>query len=76
MLVRFSISEMRKSGSPICACTLPIFLLMFVFVPLLSRAQNQNGSLRGEVQDASASGAGPSGGALKRIFHNARGDSK
>ena len=54
MLVRFSISEIRKSSSPIYALTLPVFLLMFVFVPLLSRAQNQNGSLRGEVQDAIA----------------------
>src|ERR1700728_5335612 len=54
MLVRFSVSEIRKSSSPIYALILPVFLLMFVFVPLLSRAQNQNGSLRGEVQDASA----------------------
>ena len=31
-----------------------MFLLMFVFVPALLRAQNPNGALRGEVQDASA----------------------
>src|ERR1700728_3060640 len=63
MLVRFSISEIRKSSSPIYALTLPVFLLMFVFVPLLSRAQNQNGSLRGEVQDAIAARvAGARGG--------------
>jgi hypothetical protein len=53
MLVRCPISVMRKSSSQICACTLSILLLMFVSVPV-SRAQNPNGSLRGEVQDASA----------------------
>src|SRR3984885_13533882 len=53
MLVRCPISVMRKSSSRICACTLSILLLIFVSVPI-SRAQNPNGSLRGEVQDAIA----------------------
>src|SRR5580658_9854377 len=53
MLVGCPISVMRKSSSRICACTLSILLLLFVSVPI-SRAQNPNGSLRGEVQDASA----------------------
>ena len=53
MLVRCPISVVRKSSSRICACTLSVLLLMFVSVPI-SRAQNPNGSLRGEVQDASA----------------------
>jgi hypothetical protein len=44
----------RKSRSPMCAVILSIFLLMFVSVPSLVRAQNPNGALRGEVQDASA----------------------
>ena len=59
MLLRFSLSEIRP---PICAFALPlllpvfllVFLLMFVSVPCLLRAQNPNGALRGEVQDASA----------------------
>ena len=48
----------RKSRSPIRAVILPAFLLMFalmfVSAPALVRAQNPNGALRGEVQDASA----------------------
>src|SRR6266446_10399315 len=44
----------RKSRSPVRAVILPIFLLMFVSVPSLIRAQNPNGALRGEVQDLSA----------------------
>ena len=48
----------RKSRSPSRAVILPVFLLMFalmfVSVPSLMRAQNPNGALRGEVQDASA----------------------
>src|ERR1700693_3086209 len=43
----------RKSRSPMCAVILSIFLLMFVS-PSLLHAQNPNGALRGEVQDASA----------------------
>ena len=54
MLARFRLSEMRRLSSLNCGVILPIFLLMFVFVPALMRAQNPNGSLRGEVQDASA----------------------
>src|ERR1019366_2865336 len=54
MLARFRLSEMRRLSSLNCSVILPIFLLMFVFVPALMRAQNPNGSLRGEVQDASA----------------------
>src|ERR1035437_9183032 len=58
MLPRLSLSEIRRSSSPICAVFLPIFLLifllMFVSVPSLMRAQNPNGALRGEVQDTSA----------------------
>jgi len=58
MVARFSGSEMRRSSSPVCAVILPIllvmFLVMFVSVPALMLAQNPNGSLRGEVQDASA----------------------
>jgi hypothetical protein len=53
MPVRCPISVMRKSRSRICAYTLSILLLLLVSVPI-SRAQNPNGSLRGEVQDASA----------------------
>jgi hypothetical protein len=52
MLLRLSLSEIRRSSSPICAVILPIFLLMFVSVPSLMLAQNPNGALRGEVQDA------------------------
>jgi hypothetical protein len=47
--------EMRRSNSLIGVATLPfVFLLMFFFLPSLLRAQNPNGTLRGEVQDASA----------------------
>jgi hypothetical protein len=41
---------MRKSSSLICAFA----LLIFASVPAFLRAQNPNGALRGEVQDASA----------------------
>ena len=50
MLVRFPLSEMRRSTLPICAVLL--LILVFVSSPLV--AQNPNGALRGEVQDASA----------------------
>ena len=50
MLARFSFSEIRRSNWLICAA----ILLIFVAVPSLLRAQNPNGALRGEVQDASA----------------------
>src|ERR1039458_6329732 len=54
MLPRLSLSEIRRSSSLICAAVLLMFLLMFVSVPSLMLAQNPNGALRGEVQDASA----------------------
>jgi hypothetical protein len=54
MLARFPLSEMRRVSSLNCAVILPIFLLIFVAAPSLLRAQNPNGTLRGEVQDASA----------------------
>ena len=49
-LTRFPLSETRKSSSLICA----VALLIFASVPSFLRAQNPNGALRGEVQDASA----------------------
>src|ERR1700674_1232319 len=54
MLARFSRPEICRSSSPVRAIILPIFLLMFVSAASLVRAQNPNGALRGEVQDASA----------------------
>src|ERR1035437_700615 len=49
-LASLPLSEMRNSSSLICAFA----LLIFVSVPSFLRAQNPNGALRGEVQDASA----------------------
>ncbi len=54
MLVMLSFFETRRSISPVYAAVFPIFLLIVVAVPSLVRAQNPNGALRGEVQDASA----------------------
>jgi len=54
MLARSPRSETRKSSLPVRAIILPLFLLILVSVPSLVRAQNPNGALRGEVQDASA----------------------
>jgi Carboxypeptidase regulatory-like domain/TonB dependent receptor len=54
MLARSPRSETRKSSLPVRAIILPVFLLIFVSVPSLMRAQNPNGALRGEVQDATA----------------------
>jgi hypothetical protein len=54
MLARFPFSEVRRSSSLLRALILPIFLLLFVSAPCLLRAQNPNGALRGEIQDASA----------------------
>jgi hypothetical protein len=51
---KFPVPEIRRSSSLNCAIILSISLLMFGFVPALLRAQNSNGALRGEVQDASA----------------------
>ncbi len=49
MLAMFAPSQVRRSSSTISA----VILLTFVAVPALMRAQNPNGALRGEVQDAS-----------------------
>ena len=54
MLARFSRPEICRSSSRNRAVIFSICLLMFVSVPSLMRAQNPNGALRGEVQDASA----------------------
>ncbi len=55
MLVSFSLSKMDSNGL-ISAAPFWIFIFVFAFAffPLLARAQNPNGTLRGEVQDASA----------------------
>src|SRR5271165_5391455 len=50
MLPRFPYSETNRLSSLICSAV----VLFFVCAPLPVRAQNPNGSLRGEVQDASA----------------------
>ena len=50
MLARFPLFRMRRLSSLICAFA----LLIFASVPSFLRAQNPNGALRGEVQDASA----------------------
>ncbi|MBZ5667963.1 MAG: TonB-dependent receptor [Acidobacteriia bacterium] len=54
MLAKISVWDIRRSSSLKNAAVLPIFLLLFVSIPSLLRAQNPNGALRGEVQDASA----------------------
>ncbi len=56
MLPCFSLfsSRIRRSSSVVHAVILLAILPMFVSIPSLVRAQNPNGSLRGEVQDASA----------------------
>ncbi|MGD0793709.1 MAG: TonB-dependent receptor [Terriglobales bacterium] len=54
MLRRVPRHEIHRSSSLSRAVILPIFLLIFIFPPSLLRAQNPNGALRGEVQDASA----------------------
>jgi hypothetical protein len=54
MLVRLSRSETRKSSLPVRAVILSVLPLILVSVPSLVCAQNPNGALRGEVQDASA----------------------
>jgi len=54
MLVRFSRSETHKSSLPVRAVILSVLPLILVSVPSLVCAQNPNGALRGEVQDASA----------------------
>jgi len=52
MRATFSAFDIRRSSALGCAAILPILLLCFFF-PSLLRAQNPNGTLRGEVQDAS-----------------------
>ncbi len=47
-------STTGRSRSAVCAAILLAFLPVFVSIPSLVRAQNPNGSLRGEVQDTSA----------------------
>src|ERR1700730_9157377 len=54
MLGRCSFTEIRRSSSLIHAVIFSICLLMFAAVASPLRAQNPNGALRGEVQDASA----------------------
>jgi len=54
MLARYSCAEIRRSSSLIHAVIFSICLLMFAAVASPMRAQNPNGALRGEVQDASA----------------------
>jgi hypothetical protein len=53
MLATLSCPGISRPTSLIRAVIFPIFLLMFVSVPSLVRAQNPNGALRGEVQDRS-----------------------
>jgi len=54
MRVSFSLSEMEKSNSRIGAAALLFLICVGAFFPALTYAQNPNGTLRGEVQDASA----------------------
>jgi hypothetical protein len=54
MVARFPSSERHRSTSLRCAVIFSIVLSIFVFLPALVRAQNPNGALRGEIQDASA----------------------
>src|ERR1700684_192385 len=53
MILNFSVPEIRRSSSPLRIVFLSILLLLFSAVPSLLHAQNANGTLRGEVQDAS-----------------------
>jgi hypothetical protein len=54
MLARLPLPEGHRSNSPLRTAGLPILLLLFVPVSFLLHAQNPNGALRGEVQDASS----------------------
>ena len=54
MLARFSGYKARRFNSLKCAVIFSIFVVFFVLSSALLRAQNPNGTLRGEVQDASA----------------------
>jgi hypothetical protein len=53
MLAWYSLSGIGRPAVPLRAALLPVFLILG-FVPSALRAQNPNGALRGEVQDASA----------------------
>src|SRR5208282_2546553 len=50
----FPFGKIRKSSSRLRALVPAMFLLLLVARPTLVRAQNSNGALRGEVQDATA----------------------
>ena len=56
MFLCFSLfeSRTRRSSSAVCAVILLALLPMFLSIPSPMRAQNPNGSLRGEVEDTSA----------------------
>src|SRR6202795_2680004 len=54
MLARYSCAEIPRSSSLIHAVNFSICLLTFAAVPSPMRAQNPNGALPGEAQDASA----------------------
>ena len=54
MLARVSLSQMYRSTLPIYVAIFPILVMILVSVPSPLHAQNPNGALRGEVQDASA----------------------
>jgi hypothetical protein len=54
MHVKFSFAEFHRSSALLRALILPVVLLLSVSTPSLLDAQNPNGALRGEVQDASA----------------------
>jgi hypothetical protein len=50
----FLVGKIRQSSSRDCALIFLMFLLLLVAAPTLLHAQNSNGALRGEVQDATA----------------------
>jgi hypothetical protein len=54
MVGRFFFSERCSSRSLICAVILQVLLALFATIPARVFAQNPNGALRGEIQDASA----------------------
>jgi hypothetical protein len=54
MIARFSSPRIGTLVPHFRANPLPIFLFLFLAFPILLRAQNPNGALRGQVQDATA----------------------
>ncbi len=54
MLARFAFPEVRRSNTPLRTAVLPLFLLLCLSISSPLEAQNPNGALRGEVQDASS----------------------